>query len=52
MKVGNNITTREVKQLLREYANESMKYLIDKEILAKLLAYQAHLRAQNIKNQD
>ena len=43
------MTTSKVKKLLREYANASMKDMVDKEILAKLLAYQAQLKAQHGK---
>lgn len=49
MKGGNYMTTRKVKKLLRAYANDSMKALVDMELLKKLLAYQAQLKAQNCK---
>lgn len=43
------MTKRKVKKLLRAYANASMKDMVDKEILAKLLEYQAKMKDQNSK---
>lgn len=44
------MTTRKVKKLLRAYAQKSLEQYRNEEILAKLLAYQARLKAENKKN--